>query len=51
MGTMTPINDYICIGTEAIILLDGNHTHRTDWFSPYPFAESSSMPMLASATR
>ena len=22
-----------------MVLLGGNHTHRTDWFSLYPFAE------------
>ncbi|WP_269930203.1 CatB-related O-acetyltransferase [Aminobacter sp. HY435] len=33
------IGDYVCIGAEAAILLGGNHTHRTDWFSLYPFAE------------
>jgi chloramphenicol O-acetyltransferase type B len=33
------IGDYVCIGAEAVILLGGNHTHRMDWFSLYPFAE------------
>lgn len=33
------IGDYVCIGAEAILLLGGNHTHRTDWFSLYPFME------------
>lgn len=33
------IGDCVCIGAEAMILLGGNHTHRTDWFSLYPFAE------------
>lgn len=33
------IGDYVCIGAEAIILMGGNHTHRTDWFSLYPFIE------------
>jgi chloramphenicol O-acetyltransferase type B len=33
------IGDYVCIGAEAIILMGGNHTHRTDWFSLYPFGE------------
>lgn len=33
------IGDYVCIGAEAVILMGGNHTHRTDWFSLYPFAE------------
>lgn len=27
------------IGAEAVILVGGNHTHRTDWFSLYPFPE------------
>lgn len=34
------IGDYVCIGAEAVILMGGNHTHRTDWFSLYPFAET-----------
>ena len=34
------IGDYVCIGAEAVILMGGNHTHRTDWFSLYPFAEN-----------
>lgn len=34
------IGDYVCIGAEAVILMGGNHTHRTDWFSLYPFPES-----------
>lgn len=33
------IGDCVCIGAEAVILLGGNHTHRTDWFSLYPFPE------------
>ena len=33
------IGDYVCIGAEAVILMGGNHTHRTDWFSLYPFEE------------
>lgn len=33
------IGDYVCIGAEAVILLGGNHTHRSDWFSLYPFAD------------
>lgn len=33
------IGDYVCIGAEAVILMGGNHTHRTDWFSLYPFPE------------
>ncbi len=34
------IGDYVCIGAEAVILMGGNHTHRTDWFSLYPFVEN-----------
>lgn len=34
------IGDYVCIGAEAVILMGGNHTHRTDWFSLYPFPEA-----------
>ncbi|HWJ69774.1 MAG TPA: CatB-related O-acetyltransferase [Sphingobium sp.] len=33
------IGDQVCIGAEAVILMGGNHTHRTDWFSLYPFPE------------
>lgn len=33
------IGDYVCIGAEAVILMGGNHTHRMDWFSLYPFAD------------
>lgn len=33
------IGDYVCIGAEAVILMGGNHTHRMDWFSLYPFLE------------
>lgn len=36
------IGDYVCIGAEAVILMGGNHTHRMDWFSLYPFAEKIS---------
>lgn len=36
------IGDYVCIGAEAVILMGGNHTHRTDWFSFYPFANNIS---------
>ncbi|MGR5177741.1 CatB-related O-acetyltransferase [Vibrio parahaemolyticus] len=34
------IGDYVCIGAEAVILMGGNHTHRLDWFSLYPFREN-----------
>ncbi|ELR66564.1 Chloramphenicol acetyltransferase [Photobacterium marinum] len=33
------IGDYVCIGAEAVILMGGNHTHRSDWFSLYPFMD------------
>lgn len=33
------IGDYVCIGAEAVILMGGNHNHRADWFSLYPFME------------
>ncbi|AFH95073.1 CatB-related O-acetyltransferase [Providencia stuartii] len=33
------IGDYVCIGSEAVILMGGNHTHRIDWFCLYPFIE------------
>lgn len=33
------IGNYVSIGAEAVILMGGNHTHRTDWFSCFPFAE------------
>ncbi len=34
------IGDYVCIGAEAVILMGGNNTHRTDWFSCYPHTEN-----------
>ncbi|PHM28489.1 CatB-related O-acetyltransferase [Xenorhabdus budapestensis] len=33
------IGDYVCIGAEVVILMGGNHTHRSDWFCLYPFLE------------
>lgn len=33
------IGDYVCIAAEVIILMGGNSTHRSDWFSLYPFME------------
>lgn len=36
------IGDYVSIGPEAVILMGGNHTHRTDWISCYPFADKVS---------
>ncbi|MBA2651668.1 MAG: CatB-related O-acetyltransferase [Tatlockia sp.] len=34
------IGNYVCIATETVILMGGNHTHRADWFSLYPFLET-----------
>lgn len=34
------IGSYVCIAAEAVILMGGNNTHRTDWFSLYPFIET-----------
>lgn len=34
------IGDYVCIAAEAVILMGGNHTHRIDWLSLYPFMAS-----------
>ncbi|MBW3695165.1 CatB-related O-acetyltransferase [Vibrio sp. T187] len=33
------IGNYVCIGAEAVILMGGNHTHRADWFTLYPFMD------------
>ncbi len=33
------IGNYVSIGAEAVIVMGGNNTHRTDWFSLYPFAQ------------
>lgn len=33
------IGDYVCIGVKVVILMGGNHTHRYDWFSLYPFMD------------
>lgn len=33
------IGDYVSIGPEAVILMGGNHTHRTDWISCFPFED------------
>lgn len=33
------IGDYVCIAAEVIILMGGNHNHRTDWFCLYPFMD------------
>ena len=34
------IGSHVCIAAEAVILMGGNNTHRTDWFSLYPFSET-----------
>ncbi|WP_018691182.1 CatB-related O-acetyltransferase [Algicola sagamiensis] len=34
------IGNFVCIAAEAVILMGGNHTHRLDWFSCYPFLET-----------
>lgn len=34
------IGDYVCIAAEVVILMGGNNTHRTDWFSIYPFMQT-----------
>lgn len=31
------IGDYVAIAAEVVILMGGNHNHRLDWFSLYPF--------------
>ncbi|MDA0117369.1 CatB-related O-acetyltransferase [Vibrio sp. T11.5] len=33
------IGDYVCIAAQAVILMGGNHNHRTDWLCLYPFLE------------
>lgn len=34
------IGDYVCIAAEVVILMGGNNTHRANWFSLYPHAET-----------
>ncbi len=34
------IGNYVCIAAEVVILMGGNHNHRTDWFSLYPFMDN-----------
>lgn len=31
------IGNYVCIGSGVVILMGGNHNHRTDWVTVYPF--------------
>ena len=42
LGTLDQlwIGDYVCIAAGVVILMGGNNTHRTDWFSLYPFMET-----------
>lgn len=34
------IGNFVCIASGATILMGGNHNHRSDWLSIYPFAET-----------
>ncbi|MBO0429505.1 CatB-related O-acetyltransferase [Vagococcus fluvialis] len=34
------IGNYVCIASGATILLGGNHNHRSDWVSVYPFPQT-----------
>ena len=34
------IGDYVCIAAECVILMGGNHNHRTDFINLYPFMET-----------
>lgn len=31
------IGNYVCIASGVVILMGGNHNHRTDWVTFYPF--------------
>ena len=33
------IGDYVCIAAESVILMGGNHNHRSEWFCLYPFLD------------
>lgn len=33
------IGSHVCIAAEVVILMGGNNTHRTDWFSLYPYLD------------
>ncbi|MGX7014901.1 CatB-related O-acetyltransferase [Vagococcus silagei] len=33
------IGNFVCIASGAIILMGGNHNHRSDWITVYPFAD------------
>lgn len=32
------IGNYVCIASGVVILLGGNHNHRPDWITVYPFS-------------
>lgn len=34
------IGNYVCVASGATILLGGNHNHRSDWISVYPFPQT-----------
>lgn len=34
------IGDYVCIAAECVILMGGNHNHRTDFINLYPYLET-----------
>lgn len=34
------IGNYVCIASDVTILLGGNHNHRPDWISVYPFQQT-----------
>ncbi|MGL5685304.1 MAG: CatB-related O-acetyltransferase [Vagococcus fluvialis] len=34
------IGNYVCIASGATTLLGGNHNHRSDWVSVYPFPQT-----------
>ncbi|RJX39005.1 antibiotic acetyltransferase [Paenibacillus pinisoli] len=33
------IGNYVCIASGVVILMGGNHNHRSDWITVYPFVE------------
>lgn len=38
------IGNFVCFGTECIIMMGGNQLHRHDWISSYPFNTKSFVP-------
>ncbi|MBN3859510.1 antibiotic acetyltransferase [Neisseriaceae bacterium PsAf] len=34
------IGDYVCIAAQVVILMGGNNSHSTDWFSLYTFIDN-----------